>query len=410
MPPRLACHPVGVPDAVVADPRGDEATVAAIERWFVRRGTPHLIEDYSASEDILTRSVPWFTLVFLAEAALVLEVELAWWQNLLFALGGFALLLGVWVLANLARRHPPLARPAHVGTVELAIFVLGPALPPLLLNGRPGQAAGVVVANLVLLGAAFVVTSYGLLPLTRWAFGRMLRELSTLAGLLARALPMLLLFVTFLFVNTEVWQVAEALERPFLIGTVLLFVALGGVFLVTRLPGELQGLATFHDDAEVDALCEATPAERVAGTLEHLDEVRAPLTRRQRVNVSLVVVFSQAVQVTLVAVLIAGFFVAFGALAIRPDVIESWVGEEALAEDVVRFTIGGNTVVVTAALLRVATFLGAFSGFYFAVYTVTDATYREQFHADVVAEVRQTFAVRAAYLALRRRRAAAGGA
>ncbi len=397
-----------MPDAVVVDPRGDEATVAAIERWFVHRGTPHLIEDYSASEDILTRSVPWFTLVFLAEAALVLEVDLVWWQNVLFAVAGFALLLGVWVLANLARRHPPLSRPAHVGTVELAVFVLGPALPPLLFNGRPGQAAGVVVANLVLLGAAFVVTSYGLLPLTRWAIGRMLRDLSTLAGLFARALPMLLLLVTFLFLNTEVWQLAEAMERPFLIGTVLLFVALGGLFLVTRVPGELEHLATFGDDAEIDGLCAGTPAEAVTGVLDHLDQVRTPLGRRQRVNVALVVVFSQAVQVTLVAVLIAAFFVAFGALAVRPDVIAAWVGEEALAEDVVRFTVGDNTVVVTAALLRVAVFLGAFSGFNFAVYTVTDATYREQFHADVVAEVRQTFAVRAAYLALRHRRADEG--
>jgi hypothetical protein len=49
-------------------------------------------------------------------------------------------------------------------------------------------------------------------------------------------------------------------------------------------------------------------------------------------------------------------------------------------------------------LLRVAVFLGAFSGFYVAVYAVTDKAYREQFFDRVAGELRQTFAVRAAYL------------
>ena len=53
---------------------------------------------------------------------------------------------------------------------------------------------------------------------------------------------------------------------------------------------------------------------------------------------------------------------------------------------------------LTPALLRVAVFLGVFSGFYVAVYAVTDDTYREQFFERVATELRQTFAVRAAYL------------
>ena len=40
---------------------------------------------------------------------------------------------------------------------------------------------------------------------------------------------------------------------------------------------------------------------------------------------------------------------------------------------------------LTPALLRVSIFLAAFSGFYVAVYAVTDATYREQFFDRVAA-------------------------
>ena len=44
-------------------------------------------------------------------------------------------------------------------------------------------------------------------------------------------------------------------------------------------------------------------------------------------------------------------------------------------------------------------FLTAFSGFYFTVYVLTDATYRQEFLDEVLGEMRQAFAVRAVYLA-----------
>ena len=37
------------------------------ERWFVRRGIPHFIADYSATTDIFTRAAPLLTFLFLAE-------------------------------------------------------------------------------------------------------------------------------------------------------------------------------------------------------------------------------------------------------------------------------------------------------------------------------------------------------
>ncbi len=369
------------------------------ERWFISRGMPHFIEDYSASRDVFTRTLPVLTLVFLFEFGGAFKADWTWWENVLAAFGGFGLLLGVWVLVNLARRNSPLSRPARVGPVELGVFVLAPALVPLVFGGQLLQAAGIAAANLALLGAIYLVTSYALIPLTRWAVSRVFRELGAVVGLLARALPLLLLFTAFLFINTEAWQVTSALEPPFLIATVTLFVLLGGAFLLTHLPRELDQVARFTSVAQVRDLCRDTPAAGAANRLTDADLDPVPLNARQRGNAALVVVVSEAIQITLVAVLIASFFVLFGLVSIRPSVIQSWVGASTVIWDV---TLVGLRVVLTEQLLRVSAFLGAFSGFYFTVYVITDVTYRQQFFDEVVTEMRQVFAVRTAYLSDRR--------
>jgi hypothetical protein len=97
---------------------------------------------------------------------------------------------------------------------------------------------------------------------------------------------------------------------------------------------------------------------------------------------------------------VCAFFVGFGLLAIGPDVMARWVPDAAANDPIATFSVLGRDAALTPALLRVAVFLAAFSGFYVAVYAVTDAAYREQFFDRVAAELRQTFAVRAVYLTL----------
>ena len=38
------------------------------ERWFVHQGLPHFIADYSVTGDVLTRALPFLSLVFVLEA------------------------------------------------------------------------------------------------------------------------------------------------------------------------------------------------------------------------------------------------------------------------------------------------------------------------------------------------------
>ena len=56
---------------------------------------------------------------------------------------------------------------------------------------------------------------------------------------------------------------------------------------------------------------------------------------------------------------------------------------------------------VTVELLRVSGALAAFSGLYYAIAVLTDGTYREEFLEELTGSMRDTFRLRARYLALR---------
>jgi hypothetical protein len=107
-------------------------------------------------------------------------------------------------------------------------------------------------------------------------------------------------------------------------------------------------------------------------------------------------VFSQALQITFVALLLTFFFVLFGFLAIPEQTAQAWT----TLDDVnvlASWHVSGRDLVVTESLLRVSAFLGAFTGMYFTVVQSTDATYRDEFTEDVAPQIRQALAVRLAY-------------
>ncbi len=149
--------------------------------------------------------------------------------------------------------------------------------------------------------------------------------------LLTRALPMLLLFITFLFINTEVWQVAAPLHGGVLWGTVLFFGAAAILFLVPRLAEELDAFDDSIVSADLMAASQGTPLEAAAQRLvdEDIDlPEEAQVSGLQMVNLVLVLVIAQAVQVLLLSLAVFAFFIVFGAVAIDDTVIESWTGED----------------------------------------------------------------------------------
>ena len=113
-------------------------------------------------------------------------------------------------------------------------------------------------------------------------------------------------------------------------------------------------------------------------------------------NIALVSVFSQAILITFVAVILALFFALFGLLAIPEATTASWTQLDDV-HVLAHLHLGGRTLVISEPLLRVAGFLGAFTGMYFTVVLGTDATYRGEFAKDAGPQIRQALAVRLAY-------------
>ena len=328
----------------MSDPAADRELVTAAEAWFVRHGLPYFVDDVraQAKRGLSSR-------VFLPVVSLVSAVAVA---------------IGVLV----GRAFDDVSN---------------------------GVLAGVLTATLLLLG--YGLARLSVLPMARWAVSRTFGSLGLLFPLVTRALPLLLLFVTFLFINTEVWQVASNLDHGILWVAVLLFAGIAIGFLLVRLPEELDRVDDQVSGSRLVGACKGTPLEEVAA--EHVD---ADLTELAQVkgydkgNLVFVLLVSQIVQVLMLSLAVYVFFVGFGMVAIREPVMASWLG----SGDEIHWVFSGWHV-LSYELLQVATFLAAFSGLYFTVYAVSDENYRKQFFDSLLTELERAVAVRAVYRILR---------
>jgi hypothetical protein len=316
--------------------------LAAAEDWFVRQGLPYFVDDLRAQATRgLSRRI-------------------------------FAPVLLVALVAGLLA--------GFVSTGDLSDSVL----------------VGVLVLVAVLVGYGFARLK--VMPMARWAVARTFSSLGLLFPLVTRALPLLLLFVTFLFVNTEVWQVASNLDNGILWVAVLLFAGVAIGFLLVRLPEELDRVDDEISGQRLVTACTGTPLEGLAAG--YVDEDVADLAQvhgYEKGNLVFVLLVTQTVQVLLLSLAVYLFFVLFGSVAISKPVMESWLGE-----DEIHWIFDGWHV-LTWELLQVSTFLAAFAGLYFTVYAVSDENYRKQFFASVMTELERAVAVRAVYRLLKSR-------
>jgi hypothetical protein len=372
----------------------DRAQHKAIERWFIGRGVPHFIVDYSARTDIWTRAIPLLILAYLAGGLNALN--LAHWstaRNLVAAGVTIAVLVLGWTVTNLVLRRPFWSVPTEVGRPELVAFVIGPTVPSAIF-GQWGDALQALLEGVIILGVIYLLAAFAVGQLILWAIRSSFGQAAMLGRLLVRALPQLLLFTVFLFINAEVWQVAGTLAGiPYMIGLGIFFV-LGAVFVLSRVPRLIDGLATFESWDEVGSLVADTPAAGLPvspGT--PLDN---PLGGREKMDLILVSTFNQAVQVTFVAIVLTGFFVTFGFVAIPLATQAGWMGADD-ANVFFTITLSGRDLVMTEALIRVAGFLGAFIGMYFTVVLSTDDKYRAEFAEDTAPAIHEALAVRLVY-------------
>jgi hypothetical protein len=368
----------------------------ATGRWFYRRGLPFFVADYRSSTEVWTRA-SGFLVGSLAVQMLLAAATL----DVVGALIGFALataVIGGAILWNVRRGRRWYAAPPRVTWPFLAAYVALPPLIALVAQSPPMTVLETAAVALGLLAVTWVLTRYAVLPVVAWGVRYATSGIGSLMRLATRALPLLLLVVTFLFVNTEVWQVAGTLAAPRLWGVIGLFALLGVVFVVTRIPEEIGRIEAATTRAEVVTACAGTPMAGHTDGLPDLD-VRVPLNRRQTANLGVVMTTAQLVPVTLFGFVVWLFFVGFGGVAISVEVQQAWLGGLAMVEPLWEWAPGYG---VTRELLRVSLFLGAFSAFYVTVYSGVDGHYREQFYDGIRADLERSLSVRRAYLALRR--------
>ena len=373
-----------------------------VERWFIRQGLPHLIHGYRASTDVFTRALPFLLAVFLFDVIGAYSDRFKGWSQAMVTAISFLIILAAAIAVNLLRGRRPLQRPDHVGPLELAVFTIVPAIPALLFGNRPLlAAAGIIALNLAILAIVYFVVGFGLVPTTVWAARQTYRHLSQLLTLMGRALPLVLVFSAFLFLNAELWQVAHGFTALAFWVTVGLLASVAAGFVGLRIPREIAQISTFagwSDVCELAAQSDSPLARRE--TQDLTGDCDPPLSKADRFNVGLVVLFNLGLQIVLVSVVIGIFYLAFGIMAVREETIIDWTTLEQLGSDDVlgRWDFFGTDLVLSVPLMRVVGFLVAFSALQFAVAAVTDATYRQEFFDEVTTEVRHALAVRAIYL------------
>ncbi|HEX6248133.1 MAG TPA: hypothetical protein VFZ64_09710 [Nocardioidaceae bacterium] len=326
--------------------REDEPTVEAAERWFVRHGLPYFVDS---------------------------ERE--------------------------AARHG--MRPGRLATVAAAAAALGltaAALVGVFVDGSLSVGTFMVVAGAVV--GVYAATTLRMTAMARWAVARTFKSLGLLFPLVTRALPLLLVFVMFLFINAEVWEVGAALDGGVLWVTVMLFVGMAVAFLLARLPEELDAVA---DEVEAERLLELTRRTPMHEAAARLVEEGGPGLRLsedesvkgfQKANLVVVLLVAQIVQVLLLSLSVLAFFIIFGAVAMKDTVVGGWIGDQQLHP----WGIG----YLSTELVQVSVFLAAFSGMYFTVAAITDEVYRTQFFTSITRELDRAIAARAVYHALKR--------
>ena len=250
-----------------APDRSDEAAQWEVERWLLRQGMS-LMARNTRRFGVLGRAVP---------------VLVGWlvWQLTDAAVTGVFLLLPryrdderdaalaelsgtddvyavVWFVATVV-----LSLGAVVGTLRLrtryrvlngttttvAVVLLLLVLPAAAESAARGRSVlGMIILQVAVIAGVAVLVATGIAALVVWAVERAVPRTTELFRLVTRGLPLLLLLVTFLFINTEAWQVASSLDRTRLWLVVAFFAVIILAFLAVRLPEEVGRMTVDLDE------------------------------------------------------------------------------------------------------------------------------------------------------------------
>jgi len=369
------------------------AEVAAAQRWFLAQGLPAVLPRQALLDRVWSRSAP--ALAGLAAMALnsVIVVRLTGHRTidiigrpnltegfalafLLVALPG-AILTG-WLVSRLSTQRRILAGLLSTVLVAIGVAFGGPS---------PHMAARLTVwAGSVAL--ILLLTASGAGSVLGWAARSTLLNLTEVAGMFVRALPVVLL--TFLvFFNTYVWLMAAIISRGRLWLAVGFLGVIAGAFLVS---GTLDRVRPMMEAPS--SVCDEQA--ELTGT-PFLDMPQPPdsppLTRRERINVVFIVATSQLGQVLTAAALTGAIFFAFGLILMSPELLDAWTRNEGSHDG----RLLGMTLPIPNPLIQTTLLLTAITFMYLSAKAVTDREYRAAFVDPLVTDLQQTLLARDRY-------------
>lgn len=375
----------------------------AVRRWFAARGFVTLLDGTSLARRAAGQQLLW-VLVGLLALFVLGTAAVAGTSGFAFVGLSVALTLVAWVLINLVRRRRPLTLLREVGWPERAAFVLVPTVAAFLmpasdvvtfelhlgdLERRGLEALGWLLGQLLLLGLATLVVSSGLWSLGAWLRRQVISSFVAAGGALGRTLPLLLGVVGFFFFTTELWQTLGRLAGWGYALALLLFVVLSWLFLSNRGHLDLRLLGSFDAAEQIAAELRDTP---LAGLEPGTAPAVCPLTVEQENSLRLVATISRLTVATVIAGAFFVFFLTFGVLVANAEVVQSWI--QARPQVVLAWETANHAYALTLEHIRVAGFLGVFSGFYYAIVSVTDPALRAGLRDTAEDAIREACAAR----------------
>lgn len=265
---------------------------------------------------------------------------------------------------------------------------------------------GSQVFPLIVIGI-YLAIFLGVDTILGWSLKHAIHQLASLPPMIAKVLPVLMVSVLFIFVNADLWKLANGLSFPCTWAVVLGLMGLLAVFVVVttslertaRLLGRYRGddIARFSDnDYEHAAALEGgiwnTAQDWVEEQkiLEHRPLKIAPWS-----NLIIIPMIGQIIQATLFMLLVFGFFMGFSSIAISDTTIESWMSIKPE-----HLKILGVDTNINAVVIKVSMIVAVFSGLSFVATTSSDEKYARSFLKPMIEWIKHILIIRDIYLGL----------
>ena len=398
--------------------------------WFRKQGAPLIIPARQRALDAFPRSVPWILwagimhicyiflrdlLIFIVDdangslpdyvKALTTNTALSDEVLPLLVLGGIFLVLPIVSGVIITLAHMLMVRTpqwvqitAGILTVLFAgmLFTAG-VFASSSLDGLDFVYDGGQVFPLIVIGI-YLAIFLGADTVFGWSLKHAIHQLASLPPMIAKVLPVLMVSVLFIFVNADLWKLANGLSFP-RTWAVLGLMGLLAVFVVVttslertaRLLGRYRGddIARFtENDYEHAAALEGgiwnTAQDWVEEKkiLEHRPLKIAPWS-----NLIIIPMIGQIIQAT--------FFMGFSSIAISDTTIESWMSIK--PEHLKIFGVDTN---INAVVIKVSMIVAVFSGLSFVATTSSDEKYARSFLKPMIERIKHILIIRDIYLGL----------